>query len=300
MYPKDDKMRRHHKSAPTWHPIEYWLEKYDFTEQKGKLSTIKWSEFAREMVKMHPYGFRGGIVYGDRRIGKSIYSLKVMVEIFKAFGCSVTDAWELAFSSLYFDPRHLLETIELLASRKLTWPVVTLDDAGVGAGKHIWFTDRDLYYAMNSVIQTVGTVFSGFILTTPNFQRMLDAFRDAQDIYRIEVRYNGTGWERKADAYLIKLLPSGTIRIRSKRDPQSGFVDEFSAYLVNKYYARYINIRWPYTQATAQDALSKIKRKGRVMKGDYAKLGELKAEIDSILEAQGKEKQEKKKAKAQT
>lgn len=286
-------MARSRKSAPARHPIEYWLKKYDFTEDKGKTSAIKWSEFARKMVKMHPYGFRGGIVYGDRRIGKSIYSLKVMVEIFKSFGCSNEEAWELAFASLYFDPRDLLNTIDILAERRLTWPVVTLDDAGVGAGKHIWFTDRDLYYAMNSVFQTVGTVFSGFILTTPNFERMLDAFRDAQDIYRIEVKYNGTGWERRADAYLIKMLPSGTIRIRSKRDPQSGFVDEFSAYLVNRYYARYIDIRWPYTQATARDALAKIKRKGRVMKGDYAKLGELRAEIDSILNAQGKGKEAK-------
>jgi len=285
-------MGRHRKLPPKRHPIEYWLDKFDFTEQKGKPSVLKWSEFARKMVGMHPYGFRGGIVYGDRRIGKSIYSLKVMVEIFRAFGCTVDEAWELAFSSLYFDPRDLLTTIDILADRRLTWPVVTLDDAGVGAGKHIWFTDRDLYYAMNSVLQTVGTVFSGFILTTPNFERMLDAFRDAQDIYRIEVKYNGSGWERRADAYLIKILPSGTIRIRSKRDPNSGFVDEFSAYLVNKYYARYIDIRWPYTQATARDALAKIKRKGRVMKGDYKKLGELRAEIDSILEAQGKEKED--------
>lgn len=282
--------------------IEGWLDKFNFTDREGDLEAIGQSEFPSEfalkVVEQHPLGFCGGIVYGKRRIGKSVYALKVMVEIFKAFGCTEDEAWELAFASLYFDPRDLLKTIRELASRKMCWPIVTLDDAGVGAGRHIWFTDRDLYYALDSVLVTVGKVFSGFILTTPNFEQMLNSFKDAQDVYRIEVKWNGRKWDRRADAYLIRILPSGTIRVRSKRDPQSGFVDEFSAYLVNERYKRYDERRWSYVLFTADKALSKIKHEGRIMKGGRAKLEELRGEIDSVLSAGDKEV--KRKGEAQT
>lgn len=270
---------------------EALLNKYNFTH-KNEVTQQPSFVFAQKIVEMHPYGFCGGTVYGPRRIGKSIYSLKVMKEVFEAYGCSEEEAWDLAFHSMYFNPADLLVSLNLLVKRREVWPVVCLDDAAVGAGSHIWFTNRQMYYALNAVMNTVGTVVSGFILTTPNFEKMLDTFRDAEDIYRIEIVRLGEGWPRKASAYMIKILPSGTMRIRSKRDPRSGFVDEFSAYLVNDKYRRYANMRWPYTLQATKEALDKLKTAPKIPKGRREELRALKGEIESVLK-EGEAKAEK-------
>lgn len=263
------------------------LDKLDLTNAKVK-KDIKGFEFAKEIVSKHPWEFVGGIVYGPRRIGKSVYALKNMQQIFMAFGYSKEESWRLAIFSLYFDVRKLLERINYLASEHKVWPVVCLDDAGVGAGSHKWFTERSTVYALSGVFDTVGTVVSGFIMTTPNFERILSFIRDAEDFYRIVIRITGVGqqhWEREAYAYRIRILPSGTKRIRSKHGKHGGFVDEFSAHLTNERYQEYANIRWPYTVQATTAALDRLKGKPQKLPlGSKKELLALREDIDTVLE----------------
>ena len=215
--------------------------------------------FAKEILSKFPNEFVGGIVYGPRRTTKSIYSLKVMMEIFMAFGCSEDVAWRLALGSMYFDIEKLAHLLNRLAKEEKVWPVVTLDDAGVGAGSQKWFTDREQYNALKNMLDTVGTVLSGFILTTPTFTKIMPFIRDSMDIYRIRITKH-SGWQRIASGYKIDVLPSGTIRIRSKSSEGGGFVDEYSGYLVNERYAEYRHVRLPYTIKTTSEALEIIRK----------------------------------------
>lgn len=263
------------------------LDDLDLTNAKVKRK-IKGFQFAEEIVVKHPWGFIGGIIYGPRRIGKSVYALKVMQQVFMAFGFSKEEAWRLAINSLFFDVQKLLMRINQLASERKVWPVICLDDAGVGAGSHKWFTERGTVYALSGVFDTVGTVVSGFIMTTPNFERILGFIRDAEDFYRIVIKVTGTGishWQREANAYRIRILPSGTKRIRSKHTKHGGFVDEFSAHLTNEKYGEYANIRWPYTVQATESALGRMKeRPKKLPKGSRKELMELKEIIDTALE----------------
>ncbi|MBW2675043.1 MAG: hypothetical protein JRD89_16800, partial [Deltaproteobacteria bacterium] len=193
---------------------------------------------AKKIVEKHPYGFLGALVYGHRRVGKSIYALKTMQQVFMAYGCEEEEAWRLAMDSMIFDTYELLQVIHELAKNAKVWPVLTLDDAGVAAGSMKWFSDRKSVQALNAVFDTMGTVVSCLILTTPTFQRVLRFLRDAEDFYRIDVTPL-KGWQRKASAYRIKLLPSGTKMIMPKSNPRSGFVDEFSTYLPKERFHQY-------------------------------------------------------------
>ena len=279
--------------------VDSFLNEWDFKTMK--MVKEPGLGFAREIVEKFPNEFVGGIVYGPRRTTKSIYSLKVMMEIFMAFGCSEEDAWKLALGSMYFDIEKLASLLNRLAKEEKVWPVVTLDDAGVGAGSQKWFTDREQYNALKNMLDTVGTVLSGFILTTPTFTKIMPFIRDSMDIYRIKITKAGgahidrkdVGWERKATGYKIDVLPSGTIRIRSKASKGGGFVDEYSGYLINERYNEYLHVRLPYTIKTTSEALEII-RKSQKRKIDKIigkdELVDMREQIDEALK--GYEKRE--------
>lgn len=218
---------------------------------------------ATEVIKRHPEGFIGSIVYGPRRLGKSIYALKNMMQIFQAYGCGEDEAWDLSLLSLYFDPRKLLEDINWLAETMRVWPVLCLDDAGCGVSGSIWFTDRGLYQGLGSVLDTIGTTTTGFLLTTPTFKKIVCMVRDATDFYRIEVKPSDRTKprERIASAYGINVLPSGDIRIKSKSWAESGFSDVFSVLISNERYYIYKRIRALYTVQTTKFALDMIKKR---------------------------------------
>lgn len=247
-------------------------------------------KLAKHVIAKHPNEFIGAVVYGYRRIGKSIYVLKVMQQIFMSFGCTEGEAWELALQSLYFEIPDILERIHELAQREEVWPALALDDAGVGAGSMKWFSDRKTVQALNAVFDTMGTITTGFFLTTPTFERILRFLRDAEDFYRISIT-SEVGWDRRASAYLIKLLPSGTKRIMAKSNPKGGFVDEFSAYLPNKKYHQYKKKRLPYTIKTSAEALRMVSEPKKFMrfpttkdelKDVYDKLGEALKDLDVL------------------
>lgn len=230
----------------------------EFSHRKADLSKIS-LQFAVKLAECHPREFRGGIVWGEKRIGKSVYSLKVAMQIFISMGCTKEEAWELALASLFFHPHKLLQVLKYLNDNDLVWPVIILDDAGRAAGSHIWFTDRATYYALRDVFDMIGTVVSGFIATTPNFEKLIDMIRGDISFYRIEiVKVGGQEWGRVANAYNIKQLHSGKIRVKSKKDPKGGFMDDFSALLRDDWYIVYSRIRRSFTGDVIDFALSRF------------------------------------------
>lgn len=235
--------------------IKKWAP--EFTDRKADLSKISF-QFAMKLAAAHPREFVGGIVWGPKRWGKSIYALKVAMQVFVSMGCTQEEAWGLALASLFFHPRALLETLGYINKNGFTWPILILDDAGKAAGSHVWFTDRATYYALRDVFDTIGDPISGFIATTPNFEKLLDVLRGDLSCFRIEItKVHGREWDRIANAYLIKQLHSGKIRVKSKRDKEGGFVDEFSAHLSDDKYTRYFDIRRGFTGEAIDFALAR-------------------------------------------
>ena len=91
--------------------IKKWAPK--FTNQKPDLKIIS-LQCALRLVEGHPRKFKGAIVWGEKRVGKSIYALKVAMQIFISLDCTDEEAWELALASLFFHPQEFLENLKYL------------------------------------------------------------------------------------------------------------------------------------------------------------------------------------------
>lgn len=225
--------------------------------------------FARKVVEAYPFEFVGSIVYGPRRVGKSVYALKEMMQIFMALGCTKEEAWRYSMDSLFFEIDDFLKLTRALGDQDIVWPILGLDDAGHAAGSQKWFTKRKDVLALASVFDTIATTTSGLILTTPNFDRIVGFIKDAEDFYRVRITDEGSEdkpWNRIASGYKLRVLPSGQIRIYSKSEEDANFKDTFSARLNDEPYEEYRQKRRMYTAKAAAEALEMIKetkKKGR-------------------------------------
>ena len=247
-----------------WAP--YFTEKRANIEEATKVCGTL-SNLAEIIAEAHPRKFKGAIIWGEKRIGKSSYALQVAQQVYIALGCTPKEAWELAIASLFFHPRPLLETMRFINDNGCVWPLLILDDAGKAAGTHTWFTDRASYYALRDVFDTIGDPVSGFIATIPDFQNLLDVMKGDVSFYRVEItEIAGREWERRANAYRMKQLHSGKLRVQSKRSEKSGYKDRYSARLPDWQHAEYMKIRRKMTGSAIDFALE------RYEKGDKAKV----------------------------
>lgn len=262
------------------------MAEHDFTDAKPAAEPVM--EIAKRIVELHPEEFMGGILYGWRRVGKSIYAIKTMMEVFMAYGCDAETAWRYALLSLYFDPHRFVEDINWLAERQAVWPVITLDDAGCGMAGSMYFTDRKLYSALDNVMDTIGTTITGLLLTTPRFTKIISMVRDAEEIYRIKVfkKPEDGKYGRVARGNAIIVLPSGKILICSRADDRN-FDHSFNVRLPDEKYRMYKAIRAIYTIQTTKAAMDLVKSKkmtGIVPTAeDFAELREDLDEAEKII-----------------
>jgi len=142
------------------------------------------------------------IVFGHKQVGKSTYALQVMEEVYRAFGFSEKEAWDLSLKCLVFKIEEFLHVLELMRRYPfLRIPVVTVDDAGVWFGHQRRFTREAV--ALKGLFDTVGTAFGTIIYTTPNPSGLLNFIRTSVN-FRIRVEPYGSkriayGWKEEID-----------------------------------------------------------------------------------------------------
>lgn len=210
------------------------------------------STLARRILEAHPRGHICVLVHGEKGVGKSVYALKVMWEVFEAMGYDTDTAFKMAMDRLFFRPRRFLDCVynakeRVKADKNDKEIVICVDDAGVGLGRELYRKDQILYYEVLSVWQALRTYATCVILTTPEPQKLAGALTWNLRVHITIVKE----WNRMAKGYPEKSDPLGLHR-RARR--QDGYDETYSTLLPDRYYNPYNKRRIEFGDEIEQTA----------------------------------------------
>lgn len=174
----------------------------------------------------------GVIVYGGQRLGKTSYALQVMNDIYQD--------WDVTLENTFFRLEDIIVYLRAAIKEDRLIPVLMWDDAGIHASKQLYFTKKNLTMYLQALMDVLGTVVKGLILTTPNPDSLLKSIR-GYEFYRVKVTKANSGYDRIATGYRSILLPSGT------RNISKDFKDMYNAIIPdNRAYSEYQKLRKSY------------------------------------------------------
>jgi len=219
----------------------------------------KLMEITRKTLNRFPWGHIQTVTYGDKRIGKTIYYIKSMMEQQRIIHSDWTmdQAFDEVMKHTYFTIEEFSHDMKQLQQNDDYIISCHIDDAGCGFNKYKWFTQRPLVEKLKEVIDTIGIVTVGLYFSSPTLKGLL-GFLKEYECYRIHVTSKANvdhAWERMAKIYRWVELPSGTMRIRPRPDS-----DPFSCWLDDKYFYKYWAIRKSYL-GRSFDELDEIEKK---------------------------------------
>ena len=195
--------------------------------------------FAFSRVIMNTPEMVGAIVYGTQRLGKTMYALQVMYDIYRD--------WDKVLSLTFFHLDDLLESVGEQIEKREQLPALVWDDAGVHGSKYLYFTEKRLAEFLQKVFDVVGTVVKGFIITTPNPDNLLKAIR-GYEFYRVKIMKNSTSKTgRFATGYKSIIDPVGKTRIRKV------FKDKYDVTIPDDIYKKYVRTRESYTREAVDE-----------------------------------------------
>lgn len=211
-----------------------------YRDDVTRLTNHKYVFAFSEIIQNSP-AMTGAIVYSLQRLGKTMYALQVMYDIYRD--------WDLVLKRTFFKLEDLLVALKDYSDQDILVPVVTWDDAGVYGSKYLFFSDKKLTGYLQKLFDVVGTIIKGIIITTPNHENMLKAVR-GYEFYRIKIHERfppAKKTARLAKGYKNILLPSG------KRITASAFNDYYDVTIPDDVYLKYFNIRKSYTKGSLDE-----------------------------------------------
>jgi hypothetical protein len=215
---------------------------------------------AKLIIRAYPFRHLSAVVSGYKRIGKSVYALLVMEDVFKAFGFSENEAWDLAKKCLCYKLEEFIDSLSTIVSldnelgTPIQFPVIMVDDAGVGFSYLKRFTPEAT--ELKEIFDTIGDVVTGVIYTTPNPGGLLNFIR-ADVTYRIEILpdLKGNPDYRVARAVRQKI----NIQTLAPEFTESGApLDRFCVILPDWKYQEYRAIRRGYSRGAILKAKQRI------------------------------------------
>jgi len=207
------------------------------------------------------------IVYGPLGVGKTSYSLQVLMEIYEKD--IERDGLIQTLSQYFFHtPSEMLRTLRKFPTRI---PAIAGDDLGV----HLYALDfqKPLVKSMTKMFQMIRTRTSSVIMTTPTPTLILGKLRCFPQTVTIKIKKN-SGWEqhgrplrdlRTARAYRSWLLPD-LQKLRIKKL----YEDVFGVYLDRELYEWCCKKREIYVKLLEEEIernLPKHLREGELLKG---------------------------------
>ena len=209
--------------------------------------------------KIHPNGFMGAIIEGERGYGKSMYALKVMAQIFYNMeGLNETQAWDKALDNMIFTMEDVITRINYNIENDIVAPVWCLDDATVHFCSYKYFTNLYEVILLHGMFDTIRTVVTGLLLTCPKRKLLLSALRNYDD-YTIQIGKDisgdSNGYSRVAKGIKWYTWPDGKRRFRKM------FEDHYSCYVPNWIYDKYMVKRKKYLQDVNTELQDIIKEK---------------------------------------
>jgi len=219
----------------------------------------KLMEITRKTFSKYPWGHMQTVTYGDKRVGKTIYYIKSMMEQQRILhpDWSTDQAFEEVMKRTYFTIKEFAHDMKQLQEDDTHIISCHIDDAGCGFNKYKWFTQRSMVEKLKEIIDTIGIIVNGLYFSSPTLKGLL-GFLKEYECFRIHITSHyrkGHEWDRMAKIYRWTELPSGTMRIRPRPD-----IDPFSCYLDDKYFHIYWGVRKSYLSQSF-DELEEIEKK---------------------------------------
>ena len=218
--------------------------------RKWKLVSSDNSEhvFALSRIILSRPDMVGAVIYGMQRIGKTMYSLLVMYDLY--------GDWDEVLKNVFFDLEELLNAIKATVrdfEKGRILKVICWDDAGVHGSKYLFFSRRELAQYLQNLFDVVGLAVKAILITTPNPANILKAVRD-YEFYRVQVMKLNDG-NRIARGYRPILLPSGTVRMLKD------FEDYYNIYIPSDVYKEYVEKRKGYLEEVVSNLEEYLKEK---------------------------------------
>lgn len=218
---------------------------------------------AEVILKVHnsPTGkYKGFIIEGEPRIGKTVYAIKTMRAVFMALNPTLSEdaAYDMALEHLYFKLGPFLKAVRakrreirdaLMSSTKIDWkqriPTMVLDDASLFAGADLHFRDIKMYSAFQNTMTTIGDAVSSLMVTAPSYKALTKCLREFYNYYIVRITKFD---EYQRDATIREWYEREgreNMKLRKIRDSSGCAVsgDRFSALLPNRVYAPYLERR---------------------------------------------------------
>lgn len=219
---------------------------------------------AEMIVDAHksPLGdFKGFIITGKVRTGKTVYSIKGIRDVLMMLNPKLTmaEAYELAIQYTYFEIDPFLTLIKdkqrEIRERlpKIDWtqriPVVTLDDASLYAGADLYIKDQAMYSAFENSMTTIGSAASSVIITAPHHLALTKCLREYYSYYVVKIT--------KYDAYRreAKIMEWYEGKNRKLKLREVG-TDEYTARIPNAFYAKYLAPRLEKGEKAVEEGLA--------------------------------------------
>lgn len=172
-----------------------------YLEDKKDLSRL-----ARETIDLHPRGYKGVVVEGDRGSGKTVFCLKTQREVYQYhYGISRDDAWERVLKDIIFDMDdiiRMLDNLDRLEDHKDNmqdwWDKEVhicrvWDDAGMHGGKYKYQSDPKLVSFLQQNMDVMRFIVTGFYINSPELGNLLMFLRDYHDHTIIKITHNPAG-----------------------------------------------------------------------------------------------------------
>jgi len=189
------------------------------------------------IINERPHGFLGAIIWGNRSIGKTVYALKVAKQLFMIDGYDEDESWQKAIDSCVFLIDDLVKAVKQ-HDYKNKAPIIIWDDAGFHGSGMLYHIHMAQAMLLKGISDTIRSSTQSLILTTPSVKGLMGFLTDYGD-YEIKITKN-YGWQREAKIVKERIEPWGKRRRIDKG------TDAFSAYMPNKWYHNYMNLRNKY------------------------------------------------------
>jgi len=197
------------------------------------------------MIKKWYYSdeFKPVIVYGQMRIGKSAYALKVAREVY--------GDWEIVKDFIVFKPEEFLEKCMETRHKE---PLLIWDDAGLWLFAYDYMRNP-LLPAIIKYLNVAGTQWASIIFTTPTTQMLVKRIRSLPHTITVKIIKNKDECRKKlriARGYVRWVSPD-----TKKHGVRKIFEDHYDAMLPQDFYDWYKPLRQKYVN-TALDMIKQI------------------------------------------
>ena len=183
-----------------------------------------------EIIKTSPEMI-GAVVYGTQRLGKTMYALQVMYDMYHD--------WDKVLDFTFFKLEELVTSLKKHIKQRERIDAVVWDDAGVFGFSYLFYISKKLCMKLAALFQISRSRIANIVITTPNPEFILKAIRKIPERIVIVIEKAGK-WTSLAKAYRYKISPKMMDYV------ELVFIDKFNKRMPDEFHQRYMYIRDKY------------------------------------------------------